>query len=1149
MKVITSVCFIFSGIALILIQKGPFDRFKTRIALALASFTVMASLMTIALYIYFLSTGHEASITGIPVLNLFILPENRMAFLTAFIFLFTGSILILLTGKNTLADNIAHILIFPVGLASYFVPVSYVLNVYSMFQIDNIPVALNTGIAFCSLCTVVLLIRPHTWLMKVFLSKRTGGIMARRLLPSIILIPIIIALLHIYGEHTRLFESEVGIALVALAYTFCFVLLVWLTARSGNQIDEKRRRYEEELLKSRVIESERKRFDSVLDLLPAYIVLLTPDYHVPYANRYFRERFGESNGQRCYEYLFNRTGPCDVCDTYKVLQDNKPHTWEWLGPDDRNYSVYDFPFTDADGSPLIMEMGIDVTELKQAETKLLNLNAELENRVVERTEALSEANEQLKRSQEMAHLGRWEFDLINNELTWSDEVFRIFGFRPGEFSPTYEAFLENIYHEDRKKVDEAYSGSVMAGKYGYETEHRIVKKNTGEIRYVHEKCIHYKNSDGKIISSVGMIHDITEARKAEEALRASESNLRAILDATQESVYMFDRQGNFVDSNLKGAQRLKLPLSQFIGHSFSEFVSDQLIQERLIKLNAVLDSGKPVQFEDERNGMIFSHNFYPVFENDKVTRVVTYSQEITERKNAEKDLFKLNRSLKTLFKSSQAMMHAVNESDYLNHVCRIIVEECGHTMVWVGFAQDDKEKSVIPVAYSGFDESYIKQMNITWSDTVRGRGPTGTAIREAKPVLCANMLTDPAFEPWKKEAIKRGYASSLVLPLISEEKTIGAISLYSNATDSFTDDEIQLLSSLANDLAYGITYIRLLESEKKAIAAIKESEEKYRLLFEGMTEGFALNEIITDEKGKPYDYRFLAINPAFEKQTGLKPDNITGRKITEVLPNIENYWIEPFGKVALTGKSIEFENYSSDLNRYFRVSSFSPKKGLFAIILENITNRVLAEKELIETKNYLENLINYSNTPIIVWNTKNQIQLFNHAFEHLTGYNSAEVEGKTLDFLFPQSSLKESRAKIKLAVTENLETIEIPILTKNSDIRTVLWNSAKISDNKGKVLSTIAQGSDITDRIKAEEAVERAKDKLEIALENGNIGIWEWDIRKDTFEWDTRMKQMFGLEPGSYENTYDGFEKHIYEDDLHADAICLPASHRKRHSS
>ncbi|KAF0143306.1 MAG: Sensory box histidine kinase/response regulator [Nitrospirae bacterium] len=119
---------------------------------------------------------------------------------------------------------------------------------------------------------------------------------------------------------------------------------------------------------------ERQRFYDVLETLPAYIILLTPDYHVRFANRIFRELFGESHGRRCFEFLFERSEPCEICETYRVLKTNKPHEWEWTGPNGRNYFIRDFPFIDTDGSTLILEMGIDITERKQAEENILRMN-------------------------------------------------------------------------------------------------------------------------------------------------------------------------------------------------------------------------------------------------------------------------------------------------------------------------------------------------------------------------------------------------------------------------------------------------------------------------------------------------------------------------------------------------------------------------------------------------------------------------------------------------------------------------------------------------------------------------------------------------------------------------------------------------------
>ncbi len=160
---------------------------------------------------------------------------------------------------------------------------------------------------------------------------------------------------------------------------------------------------------------------------------------------------------------------------------------------------------------------------------LTQTNIELARFLSERdalTASLKESGERLNRAEEIAHLGSWELDLINDRLSWSDEVYRIFGLQPQEFGASYEAFLDAVHPEDRMAVDDAYSGSVREGKSSYEMEHRVVRKATGEVRWVHEKCEHTRDASGRIIRSVGMVLDITERRRAEEALLASQHALQ-----------------------------------------------------------------------------------------------------------------------------------------------------------------------------------------------------------------------------------------------------------------------------------------------------------------------------------------------------------------------------------------------------------------------------------------------------------------------------------------------------------------------------------------------------------------------------------------------------------------------------------------------
>ena len=153
-------------------------------------------------------------------------------------------------------------------------------------------------------------------------------------------------------------------------------------------------------------------------------------------------------------------------------------------------------------------------------------------------------------------------------------------------------------------------------------------------------------------------------------------------------------------------------------------------------------------------------------------------------------------------------------------------------------------------------------------------------------------------------------------------------------------------------------------------------------------------------------------------------------------------------------------------------------------VIQDITERKKAEEALRETKDYLDSLIQHANAPIIVWDTKQRIVIFNTAFEQLTGYETGEVVGHPLSMLFPEASKDESLDKIRQTLSgEYWKSVEIPILRKDREIRIALWNSANIYDKDGKtLLTTIAQGQDITERKQAEEELRQSYQKLKRVL-------------------------------------------------------------------
>ncbi|HLO14614.1 MAG TPA: PAS domain S-box protein, partial [Anaerolineales bacterium] len=267
---------------------------------------------------------------------------------------------------------------------------------------------------------------------------------------------------------------------------------------------------------------------------------------------------------------------------------------------------------------------------------------------------LRESEKLLNKGQEIAHLGSWELDVVCNILTWSDEVYRIFGFQSQAFVATYEAFLEAVHPDDRQAVDSAYSGSLCEGRDTYEIEHRIVRRPTGEIRYVHEKCEHIRDEAGRVIRSVGMVHDITEHKKVEEAQKESYRRYRSLfenmLDGFAYCKMLFDDQGrpdDFVYLDVNSAFSRLTGLDNVVGKKVTKAIPG--IKESHPELfeiyGRVALTGRPETFEIEFKPLGL-WLFVAVYSMQREYFVAVFDN-ITERKQAEVVLIKANEELET----------------------------------------------------------------------------------------------------------------------------------------------------------------------------------------------------------------------------------------------------------------------------------------------------------------------------------------------------------------------------------------------------------------------------------------------------------------------------------------------------------------------
>ncbi|MBI4788338.1 MAG: PAS domain S-box protein [Chloroflexi bacterium] len=257
----------------------------------------------------------------------------------------------------------------------------------------------------------------------------------------------------------------------------------------------------------------------------------------------------------------------------------------------------------------------------------------------QRVEEESCENERMmNRTQEMAHLGSWELDVVNNRLTWSDEVYRIFGLQPQQFEATYAAFLQAVHPDDRAAVDAAYSGSLRESRDTYEVKHRIVRRSDDQVRVVYEKCEHLRDESGHILRSLGMVQDITEREQTEEKLR----QLSLAVDQSPASVVMTDLAGNIEYINPKFSQLTGYRPEEVIGKNPRALKSGLTPRETYAQLWRTIRAGREWHGEfinRKKNGELYHEDarISPIVNPEgRITHYLAVKEDITERKNIER---------------------------------------------------------------------------------------------------------------------------------------------------------------------------------------------------------------------------------------------------------------------------------------------------------------------------------------------------------------------------------------------------------------------------------------------------------------------------------------------------------------------------------
>jgi PAS domain S-box-containing protein len=688
-----------------------------------------------------------------------------------------------------------------------------------------------------------------------------------------------------------------------------------------------------------------------------------------------------------------------------------------------------------DGQPVTMYGTVqDITERKQTE------------------EALRESEQRLKRAQEIAHLGSWELNLTNDHLSWSDEVYRIFGLQPQEFGASYEAFLDCVHPEDRDAVDAAYSGSLREGRDTYEIEHRVVRRSTGEIRIVHEKCEHIRDASGRIIRSVGMVHDITERKRAEEALRQLSRRNEEALRVARMGHWEFDLATGIFTFNdqyytLHGTTAREAGGYQMTAEEFArKYVHPDdahLVQEHIQQAAAAIDPDFQLQAEARilcTDGEVRWVTVWFRIEKDAQGETATLygvNQDITEQKRAEEALRKSEEKFAKAFRSSPVAIAVTRLSD----------------------------GRIIEV-----NEALLKLLHFSRDEVI------GRTTLELGIWVDVNDRAE-----YTRRLLRDGSTRGLEYRLRTKDGDIVTIHLSA---------ELLELSGEACMLA---TLVDLTE-RKRAEEALAESRKRYRGLVE------KINDWVWEIDA---DGVYTYASPRALELLGYTPEEIVGKTPFDFMPPGEAQRVRnAFQPIWLQRKPLELlENAlvrkdgrlvtveTSGMPMFAEDGSFLGYTG----IDRDVTSRKRAEEALRESEQRYRRLVENLKGSHFVYrhDTTGMLTYVSESVTQVLGYTLDEGMSHYGKYFTDHPANQAAHRHTELTLQGIPQPpYEVNMWHKDGSTRWLEVQEVSVYDADGKVVAVEGVAQDITERKQAQEALLESEERYRILLEHGFDGIF-----------------------------------------------------------
>ncbi|WP_242492650.1 PAS domain S-box protein [Methanolobus psychrotolerans] len=553
--------------------------------------------------------------------------------------------------------------------------------------------------------------------------------------------------------------------------------------------------------------------------------------------------------------------------------------------------------------------------------------------------------------------------------------------------------------------------------------------------------------------------------------------LRTLLETIPEPVFYKDSQGKYTDCNKAFEKLIGLTRGEIISKTVYEIGPEEIADKYSEKDKELYQKHGKQRYEGQvktKDGDIRDVIFDKATitgTNGNVEGIIGVISDITEQKRVENELLLREARLRSLVDILQSRHDSIQEFlDFaLNEAIKLTESKFGY----IYYYSETKKKFTL----NTWSKDVMKECEITKPQTtydLDNTGIWGEAVRQRKTVI-VNDFNAP-------NILKKGYPEGhvklhrfMTVPIFRNDRIVAVVGVANKDSAYNENDTLQL--TLLMDSVWNI--IRHIGAE----GALRESEEKFRGLFEHSISGVAIHKMIRDEQGNPVDYVFLEANETFEKHTGLKVDDVLGKRATEVLPGIERTsFIEKYGKVVSTGIPVNFEDFSEPLQRYYNISAYRVDTDIFATVFQDITERKNAERKLSESEERFRRLAENANDLIYRYEfaPKRGFTYVSPAATKITGYSPQEhYEDPDLGFklVHPDDrQLLESMSK----GDPDRTTATLRWIRKDGEI---IWSEQKnvfIYDENGNLIALEGIARDITDRKLMEDELARSEEKYRL---------------------------------------------------------------------